>query len=183
MRTHAQGGAARALPPPRHPRQPRTTPAPAAPATGGTAGEGALPSAARYTARSISANAVSPAISADAIYCTTAQRFTADLHTPPVIALLTSTLRGGTRAGVQISLSKVSNVGLTIRRGGQRCVDEQSHLEHGKPRLLWLTPKNKPGAYSVTLTATDLAGNSASASGTVTVTSRVTGTSGTAHNG
>jgi hypothetical protein len=151
---------------------PAPAPAPAAPATGGTAGEGAPPSAARYTARSISANAVSPAISADAIYCTTAQRFTADLHTPPAIALLTSTLRGGARGGVQISLSKVSNVGLTIRRSGNVVWTNRATLEHGKPRLLWLTPKNKPGAYSVTLTATDLAGNSASATGTVTVTSR-----------
>jgi D-glucuronyl C5-epimerase C-terminus len=151
---------------------PAPPPAPAAPATGGTAGEGALPSAARYTARSISANAVSPAISADAIYCTTAQRFTADLHTPPAIALLTSILRGGTRGGLQISLSKVSNVGLTIRRGGNVVWTNRATLEHGKPRLLWLTPKNKPGVYSITLTATDLAGNSASAAGTVTVTSR-----------
>ena len=151
---------------------PAPPPAPAAPATGGTAGEGALPSAARYTARSISANAVSPAISADAIYCTTAQRFTADLHTPPAIALLTSILRGGTRGGLQISLSKVSNVGLTIRRGGNVVWTNRATLEHGKTRLLWLTPKNKPGAYSITLTATDLAGNSASAAGTVTVTSR-----------
>ncbi|HEY2201979.1 MAG TPA: D-glucuronyl C5-epimerase family protein [Solirubrobacteraceae bacterium] len=151
---------------------PAPPPAPAAPPTGGTAGEGALPSAARYTARSISANAVSPAISADAIYCTTAQRFTADLHTPPAIALLTSTLRGGTRGGVQISLSKVSNVGLTIRRGGNVVWTNRATLEHGKPRLLWTAPKNKPGVYSITLTATDLAGNSASAAGTVTVTSR-----------
>jgi hypothetical protein len=151
---------------------PTPAPAPAAPATGGTAGEGSPPSAAHYTARSISANTVSPAISADAIYCTTAGRFTADLHTPPAIALLTSTLRGGTRGGVQISLSKVSNVGLTIRRGGNVVWTNRATLEHGKPRLLWLTPKNKPGAYSVTLTATDLAGNSSSAAGTVTVTSR-----------
>jgi hypothetical protein len=154
---------------------PAPTPIPTTPTTTTpppTAGETGGASAARYKARGISTNAVSPAIGADAIYCTTAGRFTTDLHTPPAITLLTSTLRGGTRGGVQISLSKISNVGLTIRRGGNVVWTNRATLEHGKPRLLWVTPKNKAGAYAVTLTATDLAGNSASATGTITVTSR-----------
>src|SRR5262249_45163219 len=40
-------------------------------------------------------------VAGDGIYCSTAQRFTADLSTPPQIALLTRALRGATRAGVQ----------------------------------------------------------------------------------
>ena len=41
-------------------------------------------------------------------------------------------------------------------------------VERGKPKLLWPTPA-KGGSYAVTLTATDLAGNFATASGTITV--------------
>jgi hypothetical protein len=41
-------------------------------------------------------------------------------------------------------------------------------VEHGRPRLLWLTPKTG-GTFSVTLTATDLAGNFATTSGTIAV--------------
>ena len=58
-------------------------------------------------------------IPGDEIYCTTAQRFSADLHTPPVIALLSTTLPGGARAGVQLSLSKISTVSLTVRQGSR----------------------------------------------------------------
>ena len=150
---------------------PTPTPTPSPPTTGGTAETGGA-SAARHLAQSTSTTASSPAIGADAIYCTTAQRFTADLHTPPTIGLVTSTLRGGTRGGVQISLSKISSVGLTIRKGGNVVWRNSAMLERGKPRLLWVTPKNKAGSYAITLTATDLAGNSASASGTIAVTSR-----------
>jgi len=154
---------------PTAPPAPAPAPSPTpTPTPGGTPGEGAPPSAARHTARSTSTTAGAPPIGADAIYCTTAERFTTDLHTPPVIALVTSTLRGGTRGGVKISLSKISSVGLTIRKGGKVVWTNSATLESGKPRLLWVTPR-KAGAYAVTLTATDLAGNRASASGTITV--------------
>ena len=39
-------------------------------------------------------------------------------------------------------------------------------VEGGKPRLLWVTPR-KPGTYSVSITAVDLAGNTATTSGTI----------------
>jgi hypothetical protein len=107
-------------------------------------------------------------IAADAIYCTTAQRFGADLHTPPRIALLTTRVRAGTRAGVQISLSKVSNVGMTIRQGARVVWRNGATLEGGRRRLLWLTPA-KAGAFTVTLSATDPASNFATTSGTITV--------------
>jgi hypothetical protein len=108
------------------------------------------------------------AISGDAIYCTTAQRFSADLHTPPVIALLTRSVRAGSRAGVQFSLSKVSNVGMTVRRGSAVVWRNGATLESGRPRLLWLAPK-RDGVYTVTLSATDPAGNFSTANGSVTV--------------
>ena len=103
------------------------------------------------------------------IYCTTANHFTADLHTPPVLALLTTKLTGGTRAGVRFSLSKISNVSLTVRKAGKVVWTNRATVAHGKPQLLWITPA-QGGVFSVTVGATDLAGNSASTSGTITVT-------------
>lgn len=107
-------------------------------------------------------------IPGDEIYCTTAQRFTEDLTTPPEIELLSSTLKGGTRAGVRIALSKVATVSMTIRHGSHVVASNRATLAGGKPRLLWVTPKNG-GIYSVTLSAVDLAGNRESTSGTIAV--------------
>jgi hypothetical protein len=107
-------------------------------------------------------------IPGDAIYCTTALRFTADLHTPPAIALLTRTLRPRTRAGVQLSLPKIATVSLTIRRGARVVWTNSALVEGGRPRLLWVTPA-KPGTYSVSIRAVDLAGNSTTAGGTIAV--------------
>jgi hypothetical protein len=153
-----------------------TTPTTTAPGGGGTSGGttetsggttgGA--SAARHTTRASAATTTSSAIAADAIYCTTAEHFTADLHTPPVISLITTTLPSSARAGVQLSLSKISTVRLTVRSAGKVVWSNSATVERGKPKLLWSTPA-KGGVYSVTLTATDLAGNFATASGTIIV--------------
>jgi hypothetical protein len=107
-------------------------------------------------------------IAGDQLYCTTAASFTADLHTPPVISLLSKTLPSGERAGVQLSLSKISTVSLTVRRGSKVVWTNSATVERGKPRLLWITP-TKGGTFSVELTATDLAGNFSTTSGTVVV--------------
>jgi hypothetical protein len=108
-------------------------------------------------------------IAADAIYCTTAAEFTADLKTPPVVSLLTKTLRGGTRGGVQMSLSKISTVKLIVKQGSRVVWSNTATVDGPKPKLLWITP-SKGGTYSVTLTATDLAGNFSTTSGTIVVT-------------
>ncbi len=141
---------------------PSPTPAPAAPPaptpTEPTTTGGATASAAQASA----------AIPGDQIYCATAQRFTADLHTPPAIKLLTRTLPEGVRGGVQLSLSKVATVTLTVRRGGRVVWSNSALVERGDPRLLWVTPRTA-GTYEVSLHAVDLAGNTATASGTVTL--------------
>jgi D-glucuronyl C5-epimerase C-terminus len=150
-----------------------TNPSPpggATPPASGTGGTGAAATAAGgRAAATTSAGAGGGAITADAVYCTTAQRFDADLRTPPAIALLSRTLRGGTRAGVRMSLSKVSTVMMTVRQGGRVVWTNTATVEHGKPRLLWVTPA-RGGTFAITLVATDLAGNFATASGTVVVT-------------
>jgi hypothetical protein len=111
---------------------------------------------------------VAGALSADAVYCATAEAFTADLHTPPVVALLSTKLQGGTRAGVEISLSKVATVALTVREGTRVVRSVAATLERGQPRLLWVTPA-KGGSFTASVSATDLAGNRASATGTLLV--------------
>jgi hypothetical protein len=113
------------------------------------------------------AQAATP-IPGDAIYCTTAQQFTADLHTAPAIALLTRKLPGGARGGVQLSLSKVATVSLSVSQGGRVVWTNSALVERGKPRLLWITP-TKGGTYTIALRAVDLAGNSSTASGTIAV--------------
>jgi hypothetical protein len=107
-------------------------------------------------------------IPGDEIYCTTAKRFREDVKTAPVIALLTKSLGTNQRAGVQLKLSKVATVSMSISLSGRTVWSNSATVEGGRPRLLWVTP-SKPGTYTVTLKARDLAGNEASASGTILV--------------
>lgn len=149
-----------------------TTPTPppaSSPTTGGTTpNTGGTTATAATSTTTTTTTTPSTAIAADQVYCTTAQRFTADEKTPPLIALLSKTLRGGTRAGLQISLSKISTVELKVKQGSHVVWTNRAELEHGKPKLLWVTPKSG-GTFTVTLTASDLAGNFATTSGTVVV--------------
>ncbi|HEY1458089.1 MAG TPA: D-glucuronyl C5-epimerase family protein [Solirubrobacteraceae bacterium] len=149
---------------------PPTTPAPSSSTPVNSAG-GSTP-AANASSAPKTASAVQSAtpIPGDEIYCVTAEHFREDLHTPPEIELLTHTVRGASRAGVQISLSKLSSVSLRVSRGGHVVWTNRATVEGGKPKLLWVTPR-KVGEYSVSVSATDLAGNSAHTTGTITLTS------------
>ncbi|MHB8491957.1 MAG: hypothetical protein ACYDA6_07080, partial [Solirubrobacteraceae bacterium] len=102
----------------------------------------------------------------DQIYCATARGFNADLHTAPRIGLITRRLPTGVRGGVQVALSKVSTVTLTVRSGTRVIWTNSATVEAPRPRLLWVTPR-RPGTYSVSLTAVDLAGNHAGATSSV----------------
>jgi hypothetical protein len=160
---------------------PSPTPPPAGGANGGseTGGSGAsgnpetggASAAMARTPEHLRASAASTAtpIAGDAIYCTTAQKFTTDLHTPPVVSLITSTLPSSSRAGVRVSLSKISTVKISVRRGGKTVWSNGATVQRGEPKLLWVTP-SQTGAYQVTITATDLAGNFSTANGTITLT-------------
>jgi hypothetical protein len=140
-----------------------------APGTGTTAraARAGTAGAARGRAAATSTPPATP-IAGDQIYCTTAQKFTSYEKTPPVISLISKTLKGGTRAGVQLSLSKISTVRLTVRHGGRTVWSNSAYLARGKPKLLWVTPKGG-GTFNVTLSATDPAGNFATATGTIVV--------------
>jgi hypothetical protein len=162
---------------------PSPTPAPAggagAPAggssapSGGSATGGASAAVARVPEhlRTSAASTATTPIAGDAVYCTTAQKFTADLRTPPVVSLITSKLPTSSRAGVQVSLSKISTVRITIRRGGKIVWNNAATVQRGRPKILWTTPSGG-GAYAVTITATDLAGNFSTANGAITLTKR-----------
>lgn len=149
------------LPPASPPSAPPST------TTSGTPSPSGGASAARTAATHAAAQPVVP-IPGDEIYCTTAQRFRADLRTPPAISLLSTRLPTHARAGVKISLSKISTVHMTVKRGSRVVWTNAATVEGGKPRLLWVTPSTA-GAYTIVLTATDLAGNFATANGTVTL--------------
>ncbi len=144
-----------------------TTTTPTEP-SGGTAPS---PNETRVVARRAASTPATTPIAGDQVYCTTAQKFTGYLKTPPVISLLTKTLKGGTRAGVQVSLSKVSTVRLTVRQGSRTVWTNSAYVGRGKPKLLWSTPAGG-GSFSVTLSATDPAGNFATTTGTIVVSHR-----------
>lgn len=104
-----------------------------------------------------------------AVYCETAARFEGYKSTPPVVAVRGRELRGGRPGRVRFSLSKVSSVDLRITRG-DAVVEERPFgtVGFGERTFGWDVPR-RPGAYTVELTATDLAGNVAGATTTVEV--------------
>ncbi len=148
-----------------------TTPTTPSGGTSPTAASARTPGRASAHGRAAASAPAATPIAGDQIYCTTAQRFTTYLKTPPVLSLLTRTLKGGTRAGVQLSLSKVSTVRLTVRQGTRVVWTNSAYLGRGRPKLLWSTPASG-GTFNVTLSASDPAGNFATATGTIVVSHR-----------
>jgi hypothetical protein len=102
------------------------------------------------------------------VYCTTAQAFQDDLTTPPVLAQLT--LRARTRAGfgLRFRLSKNSHVGVTITQGSKTVFATSANFPYGIDSVA-IPRIRQAGTYGVTLAGTDLAGNFARITGTLTV--------------
>ncbi len=85
---------------------------------------------------------------------------------------LTSTKVTAARpALVRFTLSKESRVGMTIRRGERIVRSTSAVVPRGRHAYDWDVPK-ATGEYTVTLTARDLAGNTARHTQDVTVTRR-----------
>jgi hypothetical protein len=102
-------------------------------------------------------------------YCSAADHFTADLAIPPAIQVLPATLKPKQAGRLRFTLSKISRVSLTVARGSKTVARlYPGTLARGTKSLSWLVPK-QTGSYTVTVNATDLAGNAGSATGTVTV--------------
>ncbi len=104
------------------------------------------------------------------VYCTTAAAFTRDLKEPPALELLTRRVRARRYVLVRFELSKVSRVGMTIRRerDGKTVLSTSASVTHGTHAYGWSVPAT-PGAYEVTLTGSDLAGNAGRTTGTIEV--------------
>ncbi len=105
-------------------------------------------------------------------YCSAGRHFTAYLTTPPVLRYLPTTLKATRTGKLRFKLSKVSRVALTLKRG-RRVVATLAPgvLGYGTKTIYWKAPR-KTGKYTVTVTATDLAGNPSSTAGEVTVKKR-----------
>jgi hypothetical protein len=103
------------------------------------------------------------------VYCTTSDHFVAYKSVPPQITVHPKRLRGGRYGRVRFDLSKVSSVTLQITRGA-RTVEARPFgaVGYGKRTFGWKVPR-RAGTYTVVLSATDLAGNTAGDTTTVRV--------------
>jgi hypothetical protein len=102
-----------------------------------------------------------------AIYCTAASRFTSYLTTAPVLSLITTTAHAGSSTSLSFTLSKISNVTITVLKGSQTVFSSTNELPYGTDSSV--LPALGAGSYTVQLSATDLAGNVGTATGTLTV--------------
>lgn len=105
------------------------------------------------------------------VYCDTAVSFTEDLREPPETALLTTRVRARQQVLVRFRLSKISRVGMTIRRDDATVLETSATVGRGDRAYTWKVPPVR-GLYDVTLTATDLAGNSSRSTGEIEVLRR-----------
>jgi hypothetical protein len=102
-------------------------------------------------------------------YCTTASHFQADLKTPPALRQLTFNGRAKKTIQLRFSLSKVSHVGVVVRDGSQTTTFLTSASFPYGTEHFSIPPLKHAGTYSVTLAATDLAGNFTRITGTLGV--------------
>jgi hypothetical protein len=104
-----------------------------------------------------------------AVYCTTAQRFTAYLKTPPALTQLTTRARVKKSFSLGFRLSKVSHVGVVLlNRHGQILFETSASFPYGAHSFTIPALKRK-GTYTIHLAATDLAGNFNRIVGSLTV--------------
>jgi hypothetical protein len=102
------------------------------------------------------------------VYCSTADRFSADLTTPPGLTLITHHTRAGLLTNVSFSLSKPAHVGIVVIRGSDTVFSTSADFSGGTGLFAIGTP-TAAGDLMVRLAATDLAGNFNRIEGTLTV--------------
>ena len=103
------------------------------------------------------------------VYCGAEEHFTTYLTTDPEVELRSRRLRGGEYGRIKMALDKISGTTLRITRG-EKLVHTRfvGNLSRGPHTLGWQVPR-RAGTYTVTLSARDLAGNTAAATGDVEV--------------
>lgn len=96
------------------------------------------------------------------LYCSTAQRFTKDLMTPPVleVKLPKKAPRAKSRVTIKISLDKVSSVTVTATRAGQVVFSHAARWARGT-HTIRIAPAQR-GPLTIRAGAVDLAGNAGS---------------------
>jgi hypothetical protein len=105
-------------------------------------------------------------------YCSASQHFSDYLKLPPVVEVLPRTLRPKKSGKLRFKLSKISRVSVRVTRETTVVATiNPGVLGRGTRSLAWTAPK-KTGTYGLSVTATDLAGNGASAAGEVEVQKR-----------
>lgn len=107
-------------------------------------------------------------LTAAPVYCTTAQHFTTDLRTPPMLTQLTGRGRRGHAIRLRFGLSKVSHVGITVTQGTRTVLLTSASFSYGTDAFT-VPALKRPGSYGVALAATDLAGNFTRITGTLQI--------------
>lgn len=100
-------------------------------------------------------------------FCGEASRFNSYLKTAPVLSLLTTAGYAGSSTSVAFKLSKVSNVTITVLQGSQTVYSSTGQFAYGTDSFA--LPALAAGSYTLQLSATDLAGNPGTTTGTLTV--------------
>jgi D-glucuronyl C5-epimerase-like protein len=102
-----------------------------------------------------------------AIYCTEADKFTAYLRQPPVLALKSTTARLRKPSKVTFTVNKVSTVSVTLLRAGKPVFSASARFGYGRHSFAYRPRRS--GALAVRLRAVDLAGNVGAVAGTIAV--------------
>jgi D-glucuronyl C5-epimerase C-terminus len=104
------------------------------------------------------------------VYCTEADKFTAYLRQPPVLALKSTSARVKKPSKVTFTLNKVSTVSLTLTRRGKPVLARSARFGYGRHAFAF-RPRLR-GGLGVHLRAVDLAGNAGAITGRVVVRGR-----------
>jgi hypothetical protein len=105
-----------------------------------------------------------------AVYCTEADRFTADLRQPPVLALKSTFAVAKRSSKLVFTLNKISTVTLTVLRKGTPVLTRSARLRYGRHAFA-IGPRRR-GGLAVRLRAVDLAGNVGALAGRIAVRAR-----------
>ncbi len=105
-----------------------------------------------------------------AVYCTEADRFTAYLRRPPVLAMKSTFAVARKPSKLVFTLDKVSIVTVTMLRKGKVVFTRTARFGYGRHGFAY-RPRTH-GALAVRLRAVDLAGNAGAVAGQIAVRSR-----------
>jgi hypothetical protein len=105
-----------------------------------------------------------------ALYCTEADRFTADLRRPPVLALRSTFALARKASRLAFTVNKVSTVAVTLLRKGRVVFTSSARFGYGRHAFAF-RPRTH-GGLVVRLRAVDLAGNVGAVAGRIAVRAR-----------